>query len=73
MAQVSIERSRPEILLALAHTPVPETLQVYAGTQRLTSWSWDPDLELLSVNGAADNVEIGADLRVSYTAAQACD
>ena len=73
LAQVSIERSRPEILLALAHTPVPETLQVYAGTQRLTSWSWDPDLELLSVNGAADNVEIGADLRVSYTAAQACD
>ncbi|MFT5587285.1 MAG: hypothetical protein ACI9VR_004893 [Cognaticolwellia sp.] len=73
LAQVSVERSRPEIPLVLAHLPVPETLQVYSGTQRLTAWTWDAELAVLSVNGATEGLEIGADLRVSYTAAQNCD
>ena len=73
LAQVSVERSRPEMPLALNHLPVPETIQVYSGTKRLSAWTWDPELELLSVNGAAEDLAVGAELRVSYTAAQDCD
>lgn len=73
LAQVSVERSKPEMPLALDHLPVPETIEVYSGTKRLSAWTWDPVLELLSVNGAAEDLEIGAELRVSYTAAQDCD
>ncbi len=73
LAQVSIERSKPEISLSLAHPPVPETIEVFAGAKRLSAWSWDPDRQVLLVNGAAEDLEIGADLRVSYTAAQSCE
>lgn len=73
LAQLSAARSQQEQRIVLAREPVPETLEVYAGSRRLSAWTWDDHQQVLIVDGLSAGLDIGDELRVEYTEAQDCE
>ena len=58
--------------IELAQPPVESTLKVESNGQLLSAWTWDPPLNVLTVNGGLEGLDNGAPLTIQYLAAVDC-
>ena len=72
LAETAVSAGGSPLRVELEHPAVPETLELTHEGRSLEAWTYDSDEAVLLVDGAAEGLELGAEIDLSYQASQAC-
>ena len=72
LADLSVAGAQAELTIALELPAVPETLEVTSGGRLLTAWSYDAESRTLTLDGVTEELQLGAEIDITYLSAQDC-
>jgi len=72
LAETTVAAGGAPLRVTLELPPVVETLELSHEGRSLTAWTYDTETGILELDGAAEDIEVGAEIDLAYLAAQTC-
>lgn len=73
LAELSVASAQADWTVELDLPAVVETLELHHDGRALTAWSYDPSENAVTVDGVAEELQLGATVDITYLSAQDCE
>ncbi|MCP4810657.1 MAG: choice-of-anchor D domain-containing protein [Proteobacteria bacterium] len=72
IAELSVATAEADLSIVLDLPAVVETLELSHGGRELKAWTYDADTRTVTVDGVTEELQLGAEIDLTYLSAQAC-